>query len=63
MSRVENQLTRFVAPHMVAPTLEIENSWPPVCVHRNRFASRDAYFQDSDSIVLKYPTMVLRRCD
>jgi hypothetical protein len=60
MSRIENQLTRLVAPHMVAPTLQIENSWPPVCVHRNRFATRDAYFQDSDAIALKYLAMVLR---
>jgi len=62
-SRVKNQIARLVAPHMVAPILQIENSWPPVCVHRNRVATRDAHFQDSDAIVLKCPTMVLWRRD
>ena len=61
LSGVEDELAGFVAAHMFAPTLEMENAWPTVRVHRNRFATGNPHFQDPDAIVLKYLAMMTWR--
>jgi hypothetical protein len=58
LPRVENEPASFVAAHMLAPTLQEENAWPTMGVHRNRFATSNPRFQDPDAVVLEYLAMI-----
>jgi len=58
LPRVENDPASFVAAHMFAPTLQEENAWPTMGVHRNRFATSNPRFQDPDAVVLEYLAMI-----